>query len=174
MRWCQANEWRGRVTLNGLDVSNRCVAVKFVGKLPVAVMLLDEQDVDGVHRARLIPVPTLYYGGITAELQSRRPQVMSDPKTLTLTITQGTPEWAFIAACRALETIEARASRPTLASVTLYADGSGELRIPARDVEAASQVDLIELTGSRRVGLDPDDTDLVIYQCSGFAYRELE
>ncbi len=98
---------------------------------------------------------------------------MDEPKTLTLTITQGTPEWAFIAACRALQAIEAGAARQILASVQLYADGSGELRIPARDVEAVSQVDLIELTGSRRPGLDPDDPELVIDQCYGFAYREL-
>ena len=58
--------------------------------------------------------------------------------------------------------------------MTLYADGSGELRVPKEDVDALGEVDLTELAGSRRPGWNPDERDLVIAQCQGFAYRELE
>lgn len=95
-------------------------------------------------------------------------------KTKTITIVQGSPEWAFIAACRALAKIQAGASRAVYATVTLYADGSGELRVPKEDVDALGEVDLTELTGSHRPGWDPNEEDLVITQCQGFAYRELE
>lgn len=37
--WCWAGEWRGRVTLDGVDVSHRCAGIQFEGERPVAVAL---------------------------------------------------------------------------------------------------------------------------------------
>jgi hypothetical protein len=98
---------------------------------------------------------------------------MTEPEILrqTIEIAQGTPRWAFLAALQALEALTA--SGASEATVTLYADGSGELRIPgpqlARLKLSPSQV--YDLVGSVR--RDDDESDVVIRQCGGFAFRDL-
>ncbi len=99
---------------------------------------------------------------------------VDQPETRTLTVIQGTPAWAFQAALQALEALSARGVKA--ATVTLYSDGSGELRIPKRELpslaERLTPEELFDLVGSQR--LDPfEGEDLVIRQCQGFAFREL-
>lgn len=98
------------------------------------------------------------------------------PQTRSLTIKQGTPEWAFIAACRALQAIKAGGAGT--ASVRLFADGSGELRIPRQELKRLANrmkpETLFDLVGSERIdSSDVEEQDFVVRQCGGFAWSDL-
>ena len=98
---------------------------------------------------------------------------MPEMTTQTVTVTKGTPEWAFLVACRALALLKA-AGAPT-ASVTLYPDGSGNLRIPHAEVGVLSaevRAKIPRLVGSYRFDFQ-EAADLVLHQCQGFSHGML-
>lgn len=93
-------------------------------------------------------------------------------ETRTITVVKGSPEWAFLAALRALEVLKADGA--LAATVTLHVDGSGALRIP-HDVIAGMSPEVRarvpKLAGSYRYDFQ-EAKDLVIHQCQGFAYAD--
>jgi hypothetical protein len=70
---CTADEWSGRVWLDGQEVTGRCWGVLFEGEIPVAVMLYRYALGQPVQEGDALVKDTIS-GEIVAELRPRRMQ----------------------------------------------------------------------------------------------------